>query len=168
MFETGVFGWYGKSNVPLPSPPSPGYDPNNPGTFGKDLFSRVGIDARLWNGNIDIYGMAFVGHDPFPGFAQNSISAAGPTDHAGYFIEADYQWNAWAMAFLRYEQVRIFDGAFANQQQGRVVPGVVLMIRQNMRLSSEVYINTQSLTVVDPAMIPQSTTQWITTLWWAY
>jgi hypothetical protein len=173
LFETGVYGWFGKSNIPLTSPitGSPTYDPNDPSTFSKDRFERIGVDARLWQGNVDIYGNAFVGHDPFPGFLQNNISLGGPTDHAGFFIETDYQWNAWAMAFLRYEQIKIYNGGFSGQEQARVVPGAVLALRQNLRLSSEVYINTQHLQAVDPnipSAIPQSTAQWITTLWFAF
>jgi len=166
LFETGVYGWFGKANVPNGNGAN-GYDPNDPSTFGKDRFERIGVDARLWQGSLDIYGNAFVGHDPFPGFLQNNISLAGPTDHAGYYIEADYQWNAWAMSFLRYEQIKIYNGGFSGQQQARVVPGIVLALRQNMRLSSEVYINTQHLQPIDPS-IPQSLGQWITTLWWAF
>jgi hypothetical protein len=166
LFETGVFGWYGLSNVPLTPATNVAYDPNDPTTFAKDRFNRVGIDARLMWFNLDLYGQVYAAHDPFPGFNQNNI-AAGTTDHTGYFIEADYTVNAWLMAFARYEQVRIFNGVLAGQQQGRVIPGVVMMARQNLRLASEVYINTQSIQAPDPS-IPQSTTQWITSFWFAY
>jgi len=144
-----------------------GYSANDPSTFTKDKFSRIGVDARWWTGGLDIYGNAFVGNDPFPGFSQQTMAFTGPTNHAGYYVEADYQLNAWIMSFTRYEQVKIYNGAFSNQQQARVVPGIVLAIRQNMRLSSEIYINTQQLQAFDPT-IPQSTTQWITTLWFAF
>jgi len=165
-FETGVYGWFGKSNVPLTPATGVPYDPNNPSTFAKDYFQRIGLDARLQWLNLDLYGVAFFGHDPFPGFFQNAM-VAKPTDHAGFLLEADYQWNAWAMCFLRYEQVKIFNPGFADEEQARVVPGIVLAIRQNIRLSSEVYINTGKSIPPNPS-IPESTTQWITTLWWAF
>jgi hypothetical protein len=169
-FQTGVFGWYGKSNVPnLPYLASSGlpYDPNNPNTFVKDYFHRVGLDGRLQYFDLDIYGAMYWAHDPFPGFLQDNITPAGPTDHFGLFVEADYYFKPWIMGFLRYEQVRIFNPGLADEEQARVVPGVVFQIRQNLHLSSEVYIDTRGNDVPNPD-IPESTCQWITTLQYAF
>ena len=163
-FDTGVYGWFGKSNVPLP-PPSV-YDPNDHSTFVNDYFQRIGINARFTWFDIDIYGTAFWGHDPFPGFDQNNI-AVGPTDHFGYMAEADYTVKPWICTFLRYEQVTINNGLLKNEEQARVVPGVVFAIRQNLHLSTEVYIDTRGVDIPNPD-IPESTCQWITTLWFAY
>jgi hypothetical protein len=113
--ETGFFGWFGKSDVPsqiganssgavIVNP----YNPNDPNTYIKDYFTRLGVDARVKYFDLDVYGMVFWGHDPFPGFDQNFI-AAGPTDHVGFFVQADYTWKPWIMSFLRYEQVRILN-----------------------------------------------------------
>jgi hypothetical protein len=163
-FDTGVYGWFGKSNVPLPPPPD--YDPNDHSTFRNDHFERVGVDARLTWFDIDIYGTAFWGHDPFPGFDQNNI-AVGPTDHAGYMAEADYTVKPWIVTFVRYEQVKIFNGLLKDEEQARVVPGVVFAIRQNLHISTEVYIDTRGVDIPNPD-IPESTNEWITTLWWAF
>jgi len=163
-FDTGIYGWFGKSNIPLP-PPSV-YDPNIRGTFVNDYFQRVGINARLTWFDLDIYGTAFWGHDPFPGFDQTNM-AVGPTDHFGYMAEADYMCRPWICAFLRYEQVIISNGLLKGEEQARVVPGVVFAIRQNLHLSTEVYIDTRGVDVPNPD-IPESTCQWITTLWFAF
>jgi hypothetical protein len=163
-FDTGVYGWFGKSNVPLP-PPSV-YDPNDRSTFANDYFQRVGINARFTWFDLDIYGTAFWGHDPFPGFDQTNM-AVGPTDHFGYMVEADYMCKPWICTFVRYEQVKIFNGLLKDEEQARVVPGVVFAIRQNLHLSTEVYIDTRGVDVPNPS-IPESTCQWITTLWFAF
>jgi hypothetical protein len=165
-FDTGVYGWFGKSNVPLTPATGVPYDPNDHSTFANDYFQRIGIDARLTWFNIDIYGTAFWGHDPFPGFDQNNI-VAGPTDHFGYMAEADYTVLPWICTFFRYEQVVITNGLLKDEEQARFVPGVVFAIRQNLHLSTEVYIDTRGVDTPNAA-IPESTGQWITTLWWAY
>jgi hypothetical protein len=162
-FDTGVYGWFGKSNVPIPTAT---YDPNDHSTFVDDHFQRIGVNARVTWFDIDIYGTAFWGHDPFPGFDQSNI-AVGETDHWGYMAEMDWMVKPWICAFLRYEQVSIDRPQFRYQEQARVVPGVVFAIRQNLHLSSEVYIDTRGNDIPNDA-IPESTTQWITTLWWAY
>jgi hypothetical protein len=164
--DTGIYGWYGKSNVPLTPATGVAYDPNNHATFADDHFQRIGVDGRFTWFDIDIYGTAFWGHDPFPGFDQNNI-AVGSTQHFGYMIEADYMFKPWICGFLRYEQVKILDGKFRDEEQARVVPGVVFAIRQNLHLSSEVYIDTRGNDIPTDG-IPESTTEWITTLWWAY
>jgi hypothetical protein len=176
-FETGVFGWFGKANIPnLPFINTNGvsYDPNDPATFNKDFFQRVGFDARLKYFDLDVYGMIFWGHDPFPGFLQNQIDPAGPTDHLGFFVQADYMCKPWIMAFLRYEQVKIFNSGLATFSPGisggdeaRVVPGVVFSIRQNLHLSSEVYIDVRGVDNFNTGY-PEATCQWITTLSFAY
>ena len=169
-FETGVFGWWGKSNIPLTAdllPPDVVYDPNDPSTFRKEYFRRIGVDARLQYFDLDLYGVAFWGHDPFPGFLQDNITAAGPTDHLGYFIEADYTFKPWLLGFLRYEQVRIFNRGLADEEQARLVPGAVFLIRQNLKLTTELYIDTRGVDTPDPDK-PESTAQWITSLDWAF
>ena len=45
--DTGIYGWYGKSNVPLTPATGVAYDPNNHSTFADDHFQRIGIDGRL-------------------------------------------------------------------------------------------------------------------------
>ena len=52
-------------------------------------------------------------------------------------------------------------------EEARVVPGVTFQIRQNLHLTSEVYIDVRG--VDDPTTgYPESTCQWITTLAWAF
>ncbi len=164
--DTGIYGWYGKSNIPLTPATGVAYDPNDHSTFFDDHFERIGVNGRWTWFDLDVYGTAYWGHDPFPGFDQNSI-AVGSTDHWGFMVEADYMIKPWICAFLRYEQVKILDGKLQDEEQARVVPGVVFAIRQNLHLSSEIYIDTRGRDIPSDD-IPESTTQWITTLWWAY
>ena len=123
-FETGVFGWFGKSFVPdsLAVPPTvpPTINPVNvsdPTTFGKDYFERIGVDARLQYFDLDLYGFAFYGHDPFPGFNQSFI-LANAVDHYGFFVESDYMFKPWITGFLRYEQVWINNSGFSTEARG--------------------------------------------------
>lgn len=163
-FDTGVYGWYGKSNVS--STPGGTVNPNDHTTFVDDHFQRIGIDGRLTYFDLDIYGTTFWGHDPFPGFDQNNI-AVGSTQHVGFMIEADYMIKPWICAFVRYDQVQILDGKLADENEARVVPGVVFAIRQNVHLSSEVYIDTHGNDNPNSGL-PEATNQWISTLWWAF
>ena len=178
-FETGVFGWAGKANIPnLPSGLS--YNPNDPATFNKDYFTRIGLNARVKYFDIDVYGMIFWGHDPFPGYLQDGVTPAGPTDQMGIMVESDYMFKPWIMGFLRYEQVKVFNPAFTNEslilapgappqgpEQARVVPGAIFAIRQNLQLATEVYIDLQGYPAA-VAGIPESTYQWITTVKFAF
>ncbi len=179
--ETGVFGWFGKSNIanlPYINATGIAYDPNNTATFKNDYFERIGLDGRFQYSNLDIYGLIYMGNDPFPGFLQDEITPAGPTQHMGFFVQADYQFKPWILGFLRYEQVKIFNNGLADYtvasdgtlisggEEARVVPGVVLAIRQNLHLSSEVYIDARNVPVASG--YPEATDQWITTLMFAY
>ena len=95
--DTGIYGWYGKSNVPLTPLTGVAYDPNDHTTFVDDHFQRIGFDGRFTYFDLDIYGTAWYGHDPFPGFDQNTI-AVGSTQHFGYMVEADYMIKPWICA----------------------------------------------------------------------
>ena len=173
--DTGIYGWYGKANVPLTPATGVAYDPNDHTTFADDHFQRIGVDARWTYFDLDIYGTAFYGHDPFPGFDQNSI-AVDSTQHWGFMLEADYMLKPWICLFVRYDQVQVLDGKLPDENEARIVPGVVFAIRQNLHLSTELYIDTHGNDNPNPANptspsavgLPEATTQWITTLWWAF
>ena len=51
-----------------------------PASSSNDYFQRIGMDGRLQYFDLDIYGTIFLGHDPFPGFLQDKITPAGPTE----------------------------------------------------------------------------------------
>ncbi len=159
--ETGVFGWWGKSSIANPTT----------GAFDNDYFHRIGLDARWQYFDLDIYGAAFWGHDPLPGYSIAPPASDGVTDHFGFFIQADYMIKPWLMAFVRYEQVKIFNLALADEEQARVVPGISITVRQNLRLSSEVYINTRHspiLGTLDTGNNPEFNDMWVTSLQWAF
>ena len=172
-----MFGWFGKSNIPnLPS--GLPYDPSNPATFVNDYFQRIGLDARWKYFRPRRLWPIFFGHDPFPGYLQDEITPAGNTNHLGLFVEADYMIKPWIMSFVRYEQVKIFnpglvafstapDGTLiSGGEEARVVPGITFAIRQNLDLSTELYLDVRGVNVASG--YPEATDQWITSLQFAF
>jgi len=127
-FETGVFGWWGKSEIPFMA-----------GIRG-DSFRRIGFDARLQWQDLDIYGLVYWGHDNFAGLVGGAN--LGGEDHASYLIQADYMFKPWMLGFLRFEQTDFNETARTSQEQGRVIPGMVFLIRQNMKLQMEYVLDT--------------------------
>ncbi|MCH7990197.1 MAG: hypothetical protein IID46_13740, partial [Planctomycetes bacterium] len=127
-FETGFFGWFGKAEIP----------------FGpidiKSDFRRLGADARLQWFDWDIYGIAYWGHDEFAGL-KDGVDL-GEEDHFSYFIQADYMFKPWILGFMRYEQTDFNERARTVEEEARFVPGVVFLIRQNMKLQTEFILDT--------------------------
>ncbi len=174
-FETIAFGWWGKANVADPLPVV--YNPNDLSTYTPDYFRRVGCDARLQYFDLDLYGCAFWGYDSFAGFDQTGAPAPN-TNMFGALVEADYMFKPWLMGFLRYEKVKIYDPGFSNPDglawglgaagpMERIVPGVVFVVRQNVKVTSDVFIDLAGHHIPDGA-IPESTMQWVTTLEFAF
>ena len=145
--ETGFFGWWGQGEIPaetrevLGSVPVVG-DPLDIDTetvfpAREDNFRRIGFDARLQWYDLDIYGLAYWGHDSFAG--RLSGVDLGVEDHFSYFIEADYMIKPWILAFVRHEQTHFDTPARATKENvARTIPGVVFLIRQNLKLQTEV------------------------------
>ena len=144
-FETGVFGWWGKAEIPaetitvLNSLPVVG-DPLDfrtdtiyPGR--SDYFRRIGVDARFQWFDLDLYGMAYWGRDTFAGRA--SGVDLGIEDHFSWFAQADYMCKPWLLVFLRYDQTTFNEVARAGSEETKVTPGAVLVFGPNLVLRSE-------------------------------
>jgi len=126
--ETGVFGWWGLSEI------------SDGGISRNDYFRRNGVDVRLQWFNWDIYGLAYWGHDSFAGRVGGVD--LGVEDHQSYMIQTDYYWKPWIVSYLRYEET-VFDKLVrASSEEGRVIPGVNFLIRQNLKLQVEWDIDT--------------------------
>ncbi len=126
--ETGFFGWYGQSEIA------------DMGTMRNDYFSRFGLDARLQWFNWDVYGLAYWGHDTFAGRV-GGVDLGGE-DHWSYSVQADYYWKPWIVTFLRLEETDFNEVARTASEEGRVVPGAIIIIRQNLKLQSEWVLDT--------------------------
>ncbi len=126
--ETGLFGWYGVSRL------------TDLGVNRNDYFNRIGADVRLQWFNWDIYGMAYWGNDSFAG-RLGGVDLGGE-QFFSYSIQSDYYWKPWIVSFLRYEQTDFREAARTSMEEGRVVPGMVFIIRQNMKLQTEWVIDT--------------------------
>ena len=121
--ETGFFGWYGQSEIA------------DMGTMRNDYFRRFGADVRLQWFNWDIYGLAYWGRDTFAGRV-GGVDLGGE-DHWSYSLQADYYWKPWIVTFLRYEETDFNEVARTNMEEGRIIPGAIVIIRQNLKLQTE-------------------------------
>ncbi|MCH7688548.1 MAG: hypothetical protein IH899_18020 [Planctomycetes bacterium] len=127
-FETGFFSWWGESEVPFS------------GVTRNDAFRRIGFDARLQWHDLDIFGVFYWGHDEFAGLV-NGMDL-GEEDHFSYFVQADYMFKPWILGFVRYEQTNFNETARTTEEEARVIPGVAVVIRQNMKLQAEFVLDT--------------------------
>ncbi|MFQ5733673.1 MAG: hypothetical protein ACE5KM_17180 [Planctomycetaceae bacterium] len=126
--ETGVFGWWGLSEIPFG------------GVTRRDWFRRIGIDARLQWFDWNVYGLIYTGHDNFAGLVGGTD--LGGEDHLSYLVQAEYMVKPWWLTFVRYEQTDFNETARTPQEQARVIPGMVFLIRQNMKFQAEFVIDT--------------------------
>ncbi len=150
-FETGVFGWWGKSSeIPF------GPDERS------DSFRRVGLDARLQWLDLDIYGLGYWGHNNFPGLVDGAD--LGGEDHFSYLVQADYMFKPWILGFVRYEQTVFNEAARGPEDQARMIPGVTFLIRQNLKLQGELVLDTTGKDTGGP----QATDQFLMQLDFAY
>jgi hypothetical protein len=150
-FETGVFGWWGKSQIPLFMADTRG-----------DAFRRIGADFRLQWHDLDVYGLGYLGQENFAGL--NDGVDLGREEFYSYLIQSDYMVKPWWLGFVRYEQTIFREGARAGQEQARVVPGMVFLIRQNMKLQTEWVLDTTGKDTGGP----QATDQLLVQLDFAY
>ncbi len=131
-FETGVFGWWGNSEILLQRlPPIPGRD---------DPFRRIGMDARFQWFDLDVYGMAYWGQDTFAGLADGVD--LGMEEHFSWFVQADYMCKPWLLTFLRYDQTTFDEAARAASEEAKITPGAVFVIGPNLVLRSEWVLDT--------------------------
>ena len=106
------------------------------GYFGTSTFSslhnqfwRLGWDARVNFGDLDLYGAAIVGRD---NKASTTVRDLGTWS---WFIEADYVLFPWLQPAIRYEQVT-YDKAFKRDQDNLVL-SLLMWPRANIKLTLE-------------------------------
>jgi hypothetical protein len=133
-FETGIWGWNGKSLIP----PVPNFSMD----FRKDAFQRLGGDIQFQFFDLRVFGVGYWAHDQFAGLLADGTDL-GHEDHLSGFVEADYFFKPWLLGFLRVERTHFLKQArVALEDQGRVVPGIVWVVRQNVKAQMDAYINT--------------------------
>ena len=133
-FETGVFGWNGESLIP----PLEGFSTD----FRDDAFQRLGGDFQFWYFDWRFYGIGYWAHDQFAGLTPDGMDL-GHEDHLSGFVEADYQVKPWLIGFVRLERTHMLkQDRVAFEDQGRVVPGIIWVVRQNVKVQMDAYINT--------------------------
>jgi hypothetical protein len=133
-FETGVFGWDGKSRIP----PVDGFST----MITNDSFQRLGGDFQFWFFDWRIFGIGYWAHDQFAGLLDDGTDL-GHEDHFSGFVEGDYQVKPWLLGFVRLEGTHMLkQQRVALEDQGRVVPGIIWVVRQNVKVQMDAYINT--------------------------
>lgn len=132
-FETGVFGWNGKSRIP----PVEGFSTS----ITNDAFQRLGGDFQFWFFDWRIFGIGYWGHDQFAGLLPDGTDL-GSEDYLSGFVEADYQIKPWLLGFVRLERTHMLKQSRVGlEDQGRVVPGIIWVVRQNVKVQMDAYIN---------------------------
>ena len=149
-FETGLFGWFGEAEIP-----------NGP-VIMNDRFRRIGVDARLQWFDLDVYGVAYWAQDDFAGLKDGAN--LGQEEFFSYMIQCDYTFKPWIVGYVRYEETRFDESARRDEEEARVVSGMVFLIRQNMKLQTEFVHDTTGMDTGGP----QATDQIITQLDFAY
>ncbi len=119
------FGYFG--NESTPDAPTGGH-------------RALGWAARVLEGRLD----AGVGHVR-RSYRRPFGTAAGSLDVRAWFAKAEYQLFPWLIGSLKYDRLRIDEGAgalpvghaLAPADRDLVLPGVVMLVRQNVRLVVE-------------------------------
>ena len=110
----GQFGYFGTTTV---------------STGIENQFRRIGGDARINFGNLDLYGALLFGHDGRP------TSTASDVKSWSWFTEADYVIFPWLSAAFGYEKVN-YDEAF-REDTGAIIGSLLAWPRANIKLMIE-------------------------------
>jgi hypothetical protein len=94
------------------------------GDSGNDEFDRLGGDIRLNYKDLSLAGGYIFGDDD-----------SDDTDKDLWLVEAEYWLYPWLVTYVRYEGLSV-DGA-DNEDQARLIPGVVLLLRANIKVTVE-------------------------------
>ncbi|MFV1967679.1 MAG: hypothetical protein ACC628_19795 [Pirellulaceae bacterium] len=153
-FETGFFGYFGRNatTVTVQQPMFVGSVAAADLGSALDVahlpvdvpaihrFERFGFDARWTRGDWDIYGAWVWARDrePLGGF----IDAVEKDNFFTWFVEANYYYKPWLIAYGRYEQSD-FQGesALRNNEIARGVVGAAGYLRSNVRLVGEIVLD---------------------------
>ena len=110
----GQFGYFGTSTLTGPF---------------HNQFWRLGWDARVNVGDLDLYGAIIKGRDNKPSTTVRDL------DTWSWFVEADYVLFPWLQPAIRYEQVT-YDKAFARDVDNLIL-SLLMWPRANIKLTLE-------------------------------
>lgn len=121
----GQFGYWGTTRVA-----------SSPSIVEND-FRRLGVDARVNFGRLDLYGAFVNGNDDRP------TTTALDIDSDSWFVEADYLIYPWLQLALGYEEVD-YDRAFKRDTEAIIV-SLLAWPRANIKITLEGKIFPESL-----------------------
>lgn len=114
--ELAAFAYSGRADVQ-------GIEPDN--------FNRLGTGIRWTYKNIDISSSYFIGKNSDPYGEGTEVNASG------WLIEGSYYLYPWLIAEARYESLR-FDNSSILADQKQTIAGLIIMLRANIKLITEV------------------------------
>jgi len=145
--RVGGFAYFGDADDTLIS----GFVPGTETLLNLELgnYQRYGADVSIYYKDLNLFGALMYGNDDIgltgasnDGVAINDeheLSEFGIKDHEFYawFVQADYVLYPWLQPFIRYDSIMRDDF----DDVDRIVPGVVILPRANMRviLESQIY-----------------------------
>jgi len=113
-FALGVFSYTGRAQ------------PTITGVI-EDRFTRTGVKADVWFGNLNVFGAHARGTDELLGSASRTVTARAS------MVQADYLLLPWVMPTVRMEKT-----TFSDRQSVLVlVPSLSLLVRANVRVLAE-------------------------------
>ncbi|PJA98478.1 MAG: hypothetical protein CO128_07115 [Ignavibacteriales bacterium CG_4_9_14_3_um_filter_30_11] len=92
-----------------------------------DEFSVFGGDIDIWYNRLNVVALVMNMSSDYKGYDRKSLA---------YFVEANYVLYPWVIALARYEFTDI-DTDIANPTVSSLIPGVVFMVRANVKASLE-------------------------------
>lgn len=113
----------------------------------QDNHRSFGVSARLLYGPADVgVGYVWGSHDNPWG-----ATAAGKTSHSDFFAKAEYLFFPWLIGSLKFDSFSVDVPASVRQggftegrhDQTRILPGVIALVRQNVRVVLEAEIFTE-------------------------
>jgi hypothetical protein len=133
--RVGLFGYFGNgSGIQY----NLAHDPLDPPELFEDRnFSRLGLDASLFAGNLNVFGAFVTGSDEL---REDGDPATDETfDYSAFAVEANYIIKPWIIGVLRYESLSPADGAAENFE--RLIPNLTFLLRANVKVRIELQQN---------------------------
>lgn len=191
----GTFGFYGRTVQGTGGFLADGVTPAV--LTAREPFYRIGGDVNFNYRTFNVFGVYVAAHDhnlvpvtPTGASGPTSFSVGAPVKYSGGFLESDYLFLPWAMAIMRWDQVKSSSdrvnflqynpaappaaGYFSPYRatRNRFTPGIQFLIHANIKASLEYQFRPQQI-VSDPATgqaltKPFRTNATVVGLEWAY
>jgi hypothetical protein len=94
----------------------------------RDKFSVIGGDIDWWYKRINMTAVVLQMKSKYLGTNRNSLA---------WFVESNYVIYPWLIGRARYESTDPDTNDNSNQVENNILPGIVVMLRANVRLSME-------------------------------